>query len=565
MDLLHILASPVAVFLFASLLVVLAVGTAVWWGRVCAGLIAPLRAARAIVEGTPDPLSFGTDFPTINEQVAQTLSVRAPLARAWERLGEKMVREALPNRGFLMQAEQPPENFFSAPDLLRAEPVHWFRSLPNYLIGLGLCFTFIGVTLVIQNASLALALPVGPETQTAALRELLHAASFKFITSLFGILCSITYSFWYRWQSLRLDREIADFVAILESRLQVWRSGVLLHRALKEQQMQNGWLSAICATLGENATARVEDGIGRLATEVESFFARLKEQLADSNQQGVERLLELTMQGMNRSLEAQVQNIGTALESIHDRLSKLVDSFTDLSTTFAGVNTHLSATQDHASEQGRLLGISMRNAADSAGAVREAFASAHDGVARLAELPAAVESTVTLWDSLSKRIQTVAGEQTEAATKMELTTGALKTLWQDQSGHLAGADAALAATVSGLQAVFDRYTATLHGYTADLDAHLAKALHGLEHCVRQMNECPEQLRAAAADVRRAVVEGMSGLEKLPVDRIDALSRSLTEAANALAASWSAIDRAPAARASSHAIPPGPTRDGLLVP
>jgi len=141
----------------------------------------------------------------------------------------------------------------------------------------------------------------------------------------------------------------------------------------------------------------------------------------------------------------------------------------------------------------------------------------------------------------------------------------LKTLWQDQSGHLAGADAALAATVSGLQAVFDRYTATLHGYTADLDAHLAKALHGLEHCVRQMNECPEQLRAAAADVRRAVVEGMSGLEKLPVDRIDALSRSLTEAANALAASWSAIDRAPAARASSHAIPPGPTRDGLLVP
>jgi len=81
MDLLHILASPVAVFLFASLLVVLAVGTAVWWGRVCAGLIAPLRAARAIVEGTPDPLSFGTDFPTINEQVAQTLSGLGAIGR----------------------------------------------------------------------------------------------------------------------------------------------------------------------------------------------------------------------------------------------------------------------------------------------------------------------------------------------------------------------------------------------------------------------------------------------------------------------------------------------------
>ena len=68
-----------------------------------------------------------------------------------------------------------------------------FQAWPNILVGIGLLCTFLGIVLALWYASKGVAAKEVEEAQ-AALRNLLDAATFKFLTSLAGLLSSILFS-----------------------------------------------------------------------------------------------------------------------------------------------------------------------------------------------------------------------------------------------------------------------------------------------------------------------------------------------------------------------------------
>lgn len=111
--------------------------------------------------------------------------------------------------------------------------VSFYRSFPNYLVGAGLCITFLGLALVIGKASSVLtqaaaveninSKPTGNESHVdsdttlsngsnKALSDLLVAASSKFWSSLTAVLCSIFYGIWFRKLNQEMERIVALYI-----------------------------------------------------------------------------------------------------------------------------------------------------------------------------------------------------------------------------------------------------------------------------------------------------------------------------------------------------------------
>lgn len=91
--------------------------------------------------------------------------------------------------------------------------VSLFRAFPNYLVGGGLCITFLGLAVVIGNASSVLA-PGNAGDSSQALHDLLVAASSKFWSSLAAVACSIIYGIVFREHSQKMERQVACWPAI---------------------------------------------------------------------------------------------------------------------------------------------------------------------------------------------------------------------------------------------------------------------------------------------------------------------------------------------------------------
>jgi hypothetical protein len=119
----------------------------------------------------------------------------------------------------LVVARMPPDRYFDMSVLERAGlRLRVFLGLPNDFVGLGLVFTFLGLVAGLYFASRSMM-----STDLAAARDglvmLLHAATFKFMTSIAGIGVSILLSWGQRILLGNIESELAEIRFLLEERL----------------------------------------------------------------------------------------------------------------------------------------------------------------------------------------------------------------------------------------------------------------------------------------------------------------------------------------------------------
>jgi hypothetical protein len=87
-----------------------------------------------------------------------------------------------------------------------------FHRLPNYIVGFGLLFTFLEIMLYFASSGVTGTI----DKAQHALGDLLNAATFKFLTSIAGLVCSIAFSLLYRWRIRAIDRAFDQLCAQLE-------------------------------------------------------------------------------------------------------------------------------------------------------------------------------------------------------------------------------------------------------------------------------------------------------------------------------------------------------------
>ena len=95
-----------------------------------------------------------------------------------------------------------------------------FEAMPNLLVGVGLLFTFIFLSLALSEATVALTGASQDQTQIMqATRDLLSTAGAKFTTSLAGLLASIIWTVYSKNRMATLARAGDEIAELIQSAL----------------------------------------------------------------------------------------------------------------------------------------------------------------------------------------------------------------------------------------------------------------------------------------------------------------------------------------------------------
>ncbi|HEX6010227.1 MAG TPA: hypothetical protein VFY87_00190 [Geminicoccaceae bacterium] len=287
------LARPWVPWALAGLIVASAV--AIWLDfryRRIAPVMAGLRRAIALVEESEGPSGFKRRFQTIYKGLADNPVV----GEVW-RAYASTIAPAPGLEDALGYSRRPRENFDEGLLAVAGVNLRLYHAIPNLLVGSGLLFTFLGLIAALFFASQAIAGADIGEAQHA-LRELLAAATFKFVTSVAGLGCSLVFSWREKALLHRVQRLLARLCAALEERMVPITSESLAMNQLGELKAQHAELRR----MSRNLILRVPEEIeARLAEELGGAVVPLRHAIAQAAGR-LERLDEVVTEALLNGL-----------------------------------------------------------------------------------------------------------------------------------------------------------------------------------------------------------------------------------------------------------------------
>ncbi|HYE43217.1 MAG TPA: hypothetical protein VEA15_07465, partial [Caulobacteraceae bacterium] len=389
-----------------------------------------------------------------------------------------------------------PEAWFDL-GLLRAPGVgidpRYHAAMPNLLVGAGLLFTFLGLSVALGTAG-------GVVTGTAAVRNdalrlLLETASFKFVTSLCGMLLSIVYALHRKARLKIVEQALDGFQSALEARVPLLTPSAL-------QQEANGLL--------ERQSIQLETFSTDLALNLGAAFDRAFDERLGEHIGPLTEAMRTLAEGMSSRNE---QAMGSMLDAFLQRLQGGTgDRMHDVAESLAGLGAKLEGLQQGLGE----AAVRMTQSADAMAARMGEGAEA--ALSRITDQMGGLTETLRLVSEQSRAAGTEAGEQ--MAARIEAAAAGFEESARGVATTLAHAAQTMESTM-GRQA----------------EASGAKLAESVEAMTAQLAALAENSRAAGANafdqLAQRVAETSTGLERT-VERISALlERSATEGGSAL--------------------------------
>ena len=239
--------------------------------------------------------------------------------------------------------------------------------IPNYFVGVGLLLTFVGLVAALFFANNS----VGGDASEAVegLRNLLAAATFKFWTSIAGLLSSIALSISFRFYTLWIEGGFVELCETIEERLGFATPQRIFFDVRDNIEEQ---LSEIKKFNTEVAMS-VADGIGNVFREqVPTMLADAMRPLVDAVQESSDKVRE----GATGGLQNMVDSFTETLEgSSGQHLKQMSATLAQLTGTLEAMQGAMNSSGDDFSrrmaEGAERLDSTMREVADSMQALAE--------------------------------------------------------------------------------------------------------------------------------------------------------------------------------------------------
>jgi hypothetical protein len=330
-----IVVNPATVWVLVAVLTLWAAWSAVSAFRRVVNVTGRLAQARAEIKKAADPLQFAREF----ESISDALSNIPLIGPRWLGFRVTLVIPTAPERPIRATADA--ERWFDSSlcaDAGLSQRYH--AALPNFLVGAGLLFTFFGLTVALSMASGVVAEGISQTQRNAALQGLLDAASFKFITSIAGLLLSISYGLFWRQVCLRrIDRALSEFLVDLEARIPLRtttaaqeEANVLAERQLTQlDAFSNNLAVSIGSALDNALDQRLGDHIGPLTRAMEQLAAGM----ATQNQDAIGQMLDAFLQKLHGGADGRAQEVAERLATLGESLQGLRVGLQDTATRMA--------------------------------------------------------------------------------------------------------------------------------------------------------------------------------------------------------------------------------------
>jgi hypothetical protein len=288
-------------------------------------VLAGLDQAIGLIEAGEGPSGFKRRFQAIYKGLAENPVV----GEVW-RAYASTIAPAPGADDALGYSRRPNENFNDGLLAVAGVNLRLYHAVPNLLVGSGLLFTFLGLVAALYFASRGIAAAQIAEAQHA-LRELLAAATFKFVTSIAGLGSSLFFSWREKALLYRAQRRLARLCAALEERMVPVTSESLAMNQLGELKAQHAELRK----LSRNLILRVPEEIeARLADELANAVVPLRKAIAAASVR-LEHLDEWVMEALVGALHGEGEPVSAASRSVtfegpRARLAALIGSLAAL-------------------------------------------------------------------------------------------------------------------------------------------------------------------------------------------------------------------------------------------
>ncbi len=436
-----------------------------------------IRGARRKLEAIADKDAFFADYDRLRGEI----EIHPLLGRAFQKFDETLVNGRSPIANTIR-----PNAFFNY-GLLKEQlsGLKIMPGVPGYFVGVGLLLTFIGLVIALSKAAAgteAASAGGGAQVMQAALRELLHAATFKFSTSIAGLAASIALSFAFRLFSVGLESSLNRFCEALEERLDFLAPQRLQRQMAESLAAQVDELKAInseqfFSRLGEHVAPQLQGAMQEAMTPLTESISDAVGQLSANSRNGVQDLIERFSESMHGGAGTELRELGASVAAMHGVMDKL-------RADMSGSGVEFSRRMNDAAENlNRLVAEAGANLNQQSQSSRET-------------LEAMVAAMKDMFDKANNSV----GEN--LANAAEGASGRLEQAMDRVLGQMEG-------HVSGLQTAFGGFHETTSGYVADTSAKVAAAqeqsVKGItEASARAASALEEGLAKALAQIGREV-------------------------------------------------------------
>jgi len=278
-----------------------------------------------------------TAFAEALTDVREQMGSHRALQHAWQEFEETLIRPEPEERQIIWNTTRPSEYFNHEIAGLNF-PI--LQALPNYFVGLGLLFTFLGIVAALYFASEGVSGSL--EDAQRALGGLLSAATFKFMTSIAGLFCSIAFSLLYRWRIRMIDRAFEELCSQLERLMNFATPEDLAARQLRQLEQQTTEIKRfnsniameIADAMASKLDASIAEGLRQAMEPLTQAVERLSTGMSEDNRGALRDMLETFQEQLNRGTGREMAKIAEVLGQMQGVLTKATESFGTQSEVF---------------------------------------------------------------------------------------------------------------------------------------------------------------------------------------------------------------------------------------
>ncbi|MEY3218864.1 MAG: anti-phage defense protein ZorA [Pseudomonadota bacterium] len=402
--------------------------------------------------------NFASNYANFNKQLSQHLL----LGNAWKSFKQTLIV----TEKDIYYTVRPMQYFNETTIVASRVNLRLYQAVPNMLVGLGIWFTFIGLVAALWFASKGVAAPDIIQAQLA-LQDLLHAATFKFVTSIAGLFASLLFSWAEKSRLYRLHVQLNHFCQTIESCLVLHTPLQQEVKLLNEMKMQTTYLKNLPNSLFEIMQP--------LVSKVEV--------LVDKNDH--HQVLEHLLKEFSRQVQGAA---GTELKQLAITLQQLSLALSDLPLRFNSAGQQLQLTQQ---EVGQLNENIVQTLRQTALELRDSTQHFYTVATPLAN---AVETFHNMLMRLENLTQTLNGfEQIHIRSlqAMENTSQNMAQAWEQYQTRFEKVDEDVARIFQHLSKGLEDYRHQVEHFTGGLDSSMNTAVQSLNQVIAELVEALE--------------------------------------------------------------------------
>jgi methyl-accepting chemotaxis protein len=462
------------------------------------------------------------------EAVDTSLSRSRLLRHAWKEFKETLILRN-PSRiddKIIYNTTRPHDYFNTHETRLQ---FRFYRALPNVFVGVGLLLTFFGLVSALFFATQGIAEGTDFNQTQNALRDLLHAASFKFYTSVAGLAASIALSLLVRWGIGVIEGGFDSLSQALEAQLVLKTPEAIAYEDSRELKQQTEYLKMFTTEVAVSVGRYVEEALNKtlpvhLSNAMEPVTKRLGEVTGNLNKMNEEALAKMA-DGFGERLQG----------ATNDQFKGLADVLQNLRGSLDGISDRMNTSGDALADRIRQSSDEMHSAVTSmTNAIAEIATRVEGGAARSTEaMDRQLETTREAMAALAEQMRT-----SIETTATRLVQGSEDAAKRFSSEIDVAAHRLRDRTAEALSDVMGEFRGSVQQMADGLD----RATSGLREVERSLLAHRSAMEAASS-VAREVENAMTGAAKA----IREGSAPLTTAAQGIADSsrriGDALDRA----------------------